>query len=494
MDRVNILDFGAMSGGKVDCSSFIQAAIDSVADTGGIVSIPSGLFRMEKGVTIPMGVTVEGFTDATTGPWQNWLDSQDKGGSIAADFHLGSHGSNWADPLLFKGSWILACNGIGDTDAPPTFRLEGNSTIRKLGFVHSSQPPVTDSLTPCPPAIGAYSSLDLEKTRDGITVEDISLANPYIGIAFIIGSRIEDTYLGIMENNVTRSFGRHRIHNIMGGPLHTGILIKGLLDTVDIANIQFNYSNYEHSYVETRMQTATDFHFIRADGMNIQNVLSFGAYRGLYTQPGYGSRNVSLRAVNINIESMIPLVLEANGMYEISNSYFLMVNFAGYSTSKKSACVDISSDPDCPHQSVYLFNNCFFQNSIPCDIRENAGAVDDVDDTVVRIHFTASHHISFGNCMFWGWGAFGKKTPVVSFTHSHGGIPTCSFRGCTWNSESFNGSLAELHGDKASAGVLVFSDCRFPYSLELPTDRRIWLKSCIVANKDGSYNLFDQLS
>ncbi|MHB1452963.1 MAG: glycosyl hydrolase family 28-related protein [Saccharofermentanales bacterium] len=495
MDNVvNVMDFGARPGGKNDCAAAIQAAIDSVSDLGGTVLIPAGLYRMKQGVVLPMGVAVEGQTYATTGPWQNWLDSQDKGNPVFDDLHLGSFGESWVDPRLFKGTWILVDHGEGDIDSPPTFRLEGNTAIRKLGFVHRGLPPVSDCMTPYPPAIGAYSSNSLFFTRDGITVEDISLANPYIGIAFTIGDRIGSDYLDKRETDVTKSFGRHRIHNIMGGPLHDGILVKGVLDTVDIHNIQFNYSNYEPNYIRLRMQSATDFHFIRADGMNISNILSFGAYRGIFTEPGYQSKNVSMRAVNINIEAMIPLSFHANGMYEIANSYFLMVNFAGLNESAISRCVEIHSDPGCPHQSVYLFSNCFFQNSIPCSIRENAGRVDDVDDTLIDICFTASHHASFSNCMFWGWGAYKEKTPVITYAHEDGGIPTCNFSDCTFNSESFEGTLAGVSGNRYQSGELVFSNCRFPYSLAIPKDAPIWYKSCSIVRHDGDRSLFDNIT
>lgn len=489
---VNVKDFGAIPDGITDCSQSIQKALDFVSAGGGTVFIPAGMYRMNSGVVVPYGVNVEGETHAATGPWQNWLDGQDKGRPAADDLTLGQWGNSWLDRRLYKGTWIICDHGLNDLNSPPTFRLEGNSSIKKIGFVNALLPPVTEKVVDCPPVIGAYSA-DRITARDGITVEDITLANPYYGIVFAIGEDIESDYLDIPENVVAKSFGRHRIHNIMGGPLHTGIFVKGLLDTIDIHNIQFNYTNYETEYVKYRMQNATDIHFIRADGMNISNVLSFGAFRGIYTQPGYASKNVSFRAVNLNIESMVPISFHANGMYEITNSYFLMVNFANLNTNKYSRCIEIFSDSNCPHQSVYLFSNCFFQNSIPCSIRENAGKVDNVDDTVIEINFTASHHASFSNCMFWGWGAFKEKTPIISYSHTAGGIPTCNFSDCTFNSESFQGVLAKTSGDKCETGELVFSNTRLPYSVEISADPKIWYKSCQIIQKNGKRILFERI-
>lgn len=489
----NIKDTGVVADGRNDCSEILQKAIDSTADKGGTVFLPAGIYLMKSGVVVPMGVNIEGETHAATGPWQNWLDGQDKGKPDLGNIQLDVAGKKWISKEIFKGTWIIADHGAGDVNSPPTFRLEGNSSIKKIGFVHAKLPPVTENVVKCPPAIGSYSTNDI-LARDGVTVEDITLANPYYGIVFAIGEDIESDYLNVPESDVAKSFGRHRIHNIMGGALHTGILIKGLLDTIDFQNIQFNYTNYESGYVKYRMQNATDIHFIRADGMNISNYLSFGAYRGIYTQPGYASKNVSFRATNINVESMVPLSFNANGMYEISNSYFLMVNFANLNTNEVSRCLEISSDPDCPHQSEYLFSNCFFQNSIPCSIRENAGKVDNVDDTVIEINFTASHHASFSNCMFWGWGAYNKKTPVIKYNHTVGGIPTCNFSDCTFNSESFKGILAKTGGDKCESGELVFSNARLPYSLEILDDKKIWYKSCQIAKESGKRIFFERIT
>ncbi len=491
---LNVLKFKATGDGITDDSCAIQNAINSLSKTGGTLFLPAGVYLMKKGVTVSMGVNIEGETYATTGPWQNWLDSQDKGGPISQELSLDGAGEVWKDFSLFRGTWILVDHGAGDINSAPTFRMDGSTSIKKLGFVHMALPPITTTITPYPPAIGAYSTNALYNTRDGITVEDISLANPYIGIAFIIGDQIDNTYLDQSETEVSRSFGRHRIHNIMGGPLHTGILIKGVLDTIDINNIQFNYSNYESNYVKLRTQQATDVHLIRADGMNIANLLSFGAYRGIFTESGYKSKNVSLRASNINVEAVIPLSIHANGMYEITNSYFLMVNFSGLNTNPFSRAVEIFSDPDCIHQSFYLFTNCVFQNSVPCSVRENAGKTDNIDDTVIEISFTASHHASFSNCMFWGWGAYKGTTPAITYKHTYDGLPSCNFQDCTFTSESFNGVLANADGDACKAGELVFTNCRFPYSLSILPNPLIWYKSCTITAVDGTRKLLDRIS
>lgn len=50
---VNVLDFGADSTGTSDCSSEIQAAINSLSATGGVVYLPKGTYRIDTGLTLP---------------------------------------------------------------------------------------------------------------------------------------------------------------------------------------------------------------------------------------------------------------------------------------------------------------------------------------------------------------------------------------------------------------------------------------------------------
>lgn len=50
----------ADDSGKTDISQTLQAALDSLAETGGIAYLPAGLYRLEKPVTVPSGVELRG--------------------------------------------------------------------------------------------------------------------------------------------------------------------------------------------------------------------------------------------------------------------------------------------------------------------------------------------------------------------------------------------------------------------------------------------------
>lgn len=56
----NLCVVQADSTGKTDISQQLQAALDSLANKGGVVYLPAGLYRLEKPVTVPAGVELRG--------------------------------------------------------------------------------------------------------------------------------------------------------------------------------------------------------------------------------------------------------------------------------------------------------------------------------------------------------------------------------------------------------------------------------------------------
>lgn len=150
-ERVNVRDFGAKGDGVTNDAPAIQAALDSVAEKGGVVFMPAGAYRMNNGVVVPFGVRVEGITTATTGPWQNYLDTADKGFPLPEGIRFDTLGDNWIEPKLFKGTWVICDHDAGNPEGEPTFRMEGNTSITRVGFVNRSMPPVSETVIPCPP-------------------------------------------------------------------------------------------------------------------------------------------------------------------------------------------------------------------------------------------------------------------------------------------------------------------------------------------------------
>jgi len=479
----NIRDFGALGDGSSNDSPAIQKALDSMKESGGVVFMPPGLYRMCSGVVVPMGVAVEGVTTATTGPWQNHLDTQDKNFPLEHNISLRSTGEQWIDPRIYKGTWVLSDHGYGECNGDPTFRMMGNTSITRIGFVNKYLPPVTDSLVACPPNIAHISSNALPYTREGVTVEDISLANCYCGIMISAGNELDNNYHELKTpRDLSKSCGRHRIHNIMGGPLYRGIVLKCLLDTVDVNNCQFNYSCYVSEYVSARTENSIDIFMSRGDGMSISNCLSYGAYTALKTEPSFKDNigTCSFRLSNSNFEGIMPLVLNSGGMYEISNCYFLACHPSRVLPETKVICVQISQPDKCIHNPFILLNNCVFQNS-------SAGK-----GCALDVKLTSGSNPMISNSQFWGWGI---GEPIIHLTKSLMPAASLTLSDCIFTASGgietlpsqMPGTLAKAEGEGYHDGDLRFVGCRFPVSVyDDISHNGVWYDNCVSFDDEGA--------
>lgn len=479
---VSVCEFGAIGDGVHDDAPAIQQALDSVAERGGIVFMPAGLYRMCAGVIVPMGVAVEGVTTATTGPWQNHLDAQDKGFPLENGLSLHGTGEAWIDPRLYKGTWVLCEHGRGEADGAPTFRMLGNTSIAKVGFVNRYLPPVTDALVACPPCVAHISTNEDAYTREGVTVEDISLANCYCGILIAAGRELENCYPTLEDaRQLSQSCGRHRIHNIMGGPLYRGIVLKALLDTVDVTNCQFNYSCYVREYCAIRTTKCIDLLMARGDGMSFSNILSFGAYHGLKTEASFKNNmgTCSFRLTNCNFEGAVPMALHSGGLYEIANSYFLCIHPLGISPGDETVCLQIIQPEGCLHNPFIAISNCVFQNGVT-----NRGAALD-------IRMTCGANPTITGSQFWGWG---EGRPIVRLTKSRKAPGSLTLSDCVFIGykgveslpSEMPGTLAQADGEGYHDGDLRFSGCRFPASIFDETSRRgVWYDRCVSFDDEG---------
>ena len=473
----NIRDFGAAGNGFTDDSDAIQRAINAVQSVAGTVIIPAGLFRMAKGVFVPKGVKIEGMISATTGPWQNWLDAEGKG---ASPIFGGSAGALWASAEYIRGSWILADNSVGEINGTPTFLLDGNTAISKLGFINRSAAPVTSTPNSSPPLIGVFSDKITQGATSGITISDISLANCYIGIAIVQGSDLNNYYIG--KESTKSNVGKVVISNIMGSPLYKGIMIKGISSAIEMNNLQFNYSCYEGNHIRMRMQMAVDVELSCAQNVSIVDMLTFGANSGVLTKPAYSSRKVGLTAQNLNLEGQKAICLLSSGTYNISNSYFFMVNFANAAIDKDFRAILVKQDASSTSACTYNFTNCMVQNPIIFTDSNN----DKWEDISIDLQLSANATAQFTNMQFYGMDQQGNS-PVVQYIHQSGSNTKVLFKNAIFVTDMTN-PLIQTTGDALTPGEVVFENCRFPFKAMLPQGNSVVFNQCTRYN--GTQNTF----
>lgn len=467
----NIKDFGAVGNGFADDSDAIQRAINAVQQISGTVVIPAGLFRMAKGVVVPKGVKIEGMLSATTGPWQNWLDAEGKG---ASPVFGGSAGALWASAEYMKGSWILADNSIGEINGTPTFLLDGNTSISKLGFINRSTAPVTSTPNSSPPLIGVFSDKITPGATSGITISDISLANCYIGIAIVQGNDINNYYVG--KESTNSNVGKVVISNIMGAPLYKGIMVKGISSAIEMNNLQFNYSCYEGNHIRMRMQMAVDVELSGAESVSIVDMLTFGANSGILTKPAYATKKVGLTAQNLNLEGQKSICLLSSGVYNISNSYFFMVNFANTASDKDFRAILVKQDASSSLPCTYNFTNCMVQNPIIFTDSNN----EKWDDISIDLQLNANATAEFTNMQFYGMDHLGNS-PVIQYIHQSGSNAKVLFKNAIFVTDMSN-PLIQTTGGALSPGEVVFTNCRFPYKAVLPQGNSVVFKQCTRYN------------
>lgn len=441
-ERVNVRDFGAKGDGVTNDAPAIQAALDSVAEKGGVVFMPAGAYRMNNGVVVPFGVRVEGITTATTGPWQNYLDTADKGFPLPEGIRFDTLGDNWIEPKLFKGTWVICDHDAGNPEGEPTFRMEGNTSITRVGFVNIMNPPVyVVEATPTAPVI----AVDINKltSAKGIVIEDISLSNPYYGIAVYQDSLKNDNTNKKLSG---KNSGPITIRNIMGAAMYRGISVIGANGKVLIDNIQFNYATYGALYVAQHHSRCVDIEIAASTDVTLRDVLSFGAKTGLRTFSAFSGSPVNLNAVSLNLEGAMPLMLEASGSQTVRNSYILLTNFANAANTNTYRAITVTQDKKSTVKPVYNLDNIVFQDPM-------AG-----DSMMYEITLQGGATVNVNSNLFWN---FSSTQPVIRYVHESGAASKVTFTGLAFCTNK-SGKLASVGGNAYKAGELTFRYSRVP--------------------------------
>jgi len=135
--------YGADATGANNAAPAIQKALDAVAGVnGGVVFLPAGRYRLESGLRVGYGTTLQG----------EWREPE------SAD--------------AFAGTVLLACTGSGREDGPPLIEVPPHRETGVIGVTVYYPDQSPDAIVPYPFAI----------TGGGTTLRNITLCNAYNGI------------------------------------------------------------------------------------------------------------------------------------------------------------------------------------------------------------------------------------------------------------------------------------------------------------------------
>ncbi len=167
----------------VDVTDALRAALDGLAESGGVLSLPPGEYRVEGTLTLPPGVALEG----------SWL---------------GPHTSQ-----TDKGTTLLAYHGRGDESAEPFISLQTGSTLKGVTIIYPEQR--VDDIQPYPWTI--------QGRGQHYNVIDVTIANAYNGID-----------CGTYHNE------GHHLRNVHMCCLRRGVLIDQCTDIGRVENVHIH--------------------------------------------------------------------------------------------------------------------------------------------------------------------------------------------------------------------------------------------------------------
>lgn len=234
--RVSVTDYGAKGDGVTDNTAAFTAAMNAVAESGGIVDVPVGNYMIKTHISVPPNVTLQGI---------------------------------WSIPTAFsqmKGSTLLAVEGEGSETGAPFITLNLNSTIKGLTVYYPNQQP--EKIVPYPWCVAGGGG-------DNASIVDCLLVNPYQAVDF-----------------GTHNSGRHYIRNLYGQPLRRGIFVDKCYDIGRIENVHFwpFWKWDEKSGIREWMwKNSEAFVFARTDWEYVLNTFVFGykvGYRFIASKDG----------------------------------------------------------------------------------------------------------------------------------------------------------------------------------------------------------------
>jgi len=301
-------DFGAKGDGAADDTAAIQAALNAAGkQSGGVVQLGVGRYRLDGSLVVPSGVSLAGV-------WQ---------------------GPHFSTPD--QGTTLLAHANRGNEDAPPLIAMESNSTVRGLTVFHPEQ--TVDDIQPYPWVIQGRGT--------HLNVMDVALLNPYKGIDF-----------------GTHPHEMHYIRNVYGCPLRVGVHIDKCTDIGRIENVHFNPNSWTRARVPSSptgddvrklinylQEHCVAFEFGRSDWEYVFNTFSYGCKVGYrFFQSDGGATNGNFLGIAADW-AVTPLLVEQS-----QGAGLLITNGEFVGSPGAPAVVHVTES----HTGVVQLSNCSF--------------------------------------------------------------------------------------------------------------------------------------
>ncbi|MCD6545080.1 MAG: hypothetical protein J7K69_00295 [Thermotogae bacterium] len=299
----NVLDFNVVPNDEKDDTKAINDIIKRVYESGGgVLYFPAGVYTVMGSVEILPNVTIQGVWQTPHG--QEYLGMTDN----------------------IKGTVFAAYGGRNNPYDEPLFNLYSSSSIRGITIFYPEQDPF--DIVPYPPSIAISKKALSVKS---ISVENVTLVNPYIGIDF------------------SRPHELHYIRNVFGCPLKVGVKIDGCTDIGRIENVHFNpnfwtFFAWPGRPIGYMSENLIGFIFGRSDWEYVLNTFVWGAKIGYeFESSGCNGNFVGIGADWCSQSSLLVRDTQAPGILIVNGEFVNASNCSGPTVDVKAGNVFISN-------------------------------------------------------------------------------------------------------------------------------------------------------
>lgn len=339
-----------------DVTNSLQSQINYVSQNGGgTLMLPRGSYLIEGSVIVKNGVRLTGAIDAV----QSWENT-----------NTGYSG--------IPGTLILATGGENEPDANPLFTLKSGSSISGISVYYPNQIRDTQHFKSYPWTIFIAGN--------DCTVENITLYNSYNGVK--VGERkqsIQPESLSVYPSE------RHRVKNVFGTVLKTGVWIDYCTDVGRIENVHI------HPEYWGLLDGVNQQNYITVQNIMLDNLT---AYKLGWTDWEYIS-NTFVFSAKIAYH-FVQSVGESGVERKEMNGEMIAVGF-------DKACTGFQIDY-LQRMGISVTNGQFVSNG-------------NNPKTAIEIKETCNGSVRFTNCIFWGE----VKNSMISHSSTLLSVTNCYF-------------------------------------------------------------------